>query len=68
MTHINLGHFWKCNSCGKEGRTYHEWLPDGWLSRIEPVESDEHYCSEECLFETMTPEEIKDYKNSVWMA
>lgn len=68
MTHTNLGHAWECNVCKEKDFSEEEYMPDGWWSPIEPVDFNVHYCSEGCLFKTMTPEEIEHFKNTPAMA
>jgi len=69
MTHINLGHYWKCNTCGKVENSEEEHMPDGWWAHgHNPYEAEMHYCSTKCLFVTMTPEEIKHFENTPAMA
>ena len=68
MTHTNLGHAWECNTCGEKDFSEDEWMPDGWICQIEPTDSEEHYCSLECWYLTMTPEEREAAIRGTWIA
>jgi len=62
-----MQYIWTCDHCGVTAETEGDWLPDGWIEDVteSPYKS---YHSRECMFETMTKENIDAFKEGVWMA